>query len=54
LRIDGPRISTAARTTATFYVQVFAGGHFFLTDHTDAIIKLLDQHFQAERALDRT
>jgi len=36
-------------TSGPFDIQVFAGGHFFLTEHTDEIIKTLDQHFQAER-----
>jgi surfactin synthase thioesterase subunit len=38
----------AEHTTGAFDVQVFAGGHFFLTEHTDAIIKLLDRHFDTE------
>jgi surfactin synthase thioesterase subunit len=37
-------------TSGSFDLQVFTGGHFFLTEHTDEIIKILDQHFQAERA----
>lgn len=37
-------------TAGPFDLQVFSGGHFFLTEHTDEIIKILDQHFQAERA----
>jgi surfactin synthase thioesterase subunit len=36
-------------TSGAFDVQVFAGGNFFLTEHTDALIKLLDQHFDGER-----
>jgi surfactin synthase thioesterase subunit len=36
-------------TSGAFDVQVFTGGHFFLTEHTDAVIKLLDQHFDAQR-----
>ena len=39
----------AEHTSGAFDVQVFVGGHFFLTEHTDAIIKLLDRHFDAER-----
>jgi surfactin synthase thioesterase subunit len=37
-------------TSGPFDLQVFAGGHFFLTEHTDEIIKILDQHFQAGRS----
>jgi surfactin synthase thioesterase subunit len=33
-------------TSDTFDVQVFPGGHFFLSDQTDDVIKLLDRHFQ--------
>ncbi|HTF51353.1 MAG TPA: alpha/beta fold hydrolase [Pseudonocardia sp.] len=32
-------------TSSSFEVQVFPGGHFFLSDQTDDVIKLLDQHF---------
>jgi surfactin synthase thioesterase subunit len=34
-------------TTGAFDMQVYPGGHFFLTDHADQVIKLLHQHFQA-------
>src|SRR5262249_42907105 len=37
-------------TSGPFDIQVFTGGHFFLTDQADKIIKILQQHFQAERA----
>lgn len=40
----------AGHTTGSFDFHVFGGGHFFLTDHAPEIVKLLDQHFQAERA----
>jgi surfactin synthase thioesterase subunit len=40
----------AAHTTGAFDLQVFTGGHFFLTDHVDAITKLLGRHFEAEGA----
>ena len=40
----------AQHTSGPFDLQVFTGGHFFLTEHTDEIIKILEQHFQAERA----
>jgi surfactin synthase thioesterase subunit len=35
----------AQHTTSTLDMQVYSGGHFFLTDHADEIIKLLHQHF---------
>jgi surfactin synthase thioesterase subunit len=41
----------APHTTAEFDLRVFTGGHFFLTQHVDAINQLLSTHFQAERAL---
>lgn len=34
-------------TTGAFDLQVYPGGHFFLTDHVDEIIKLLHQNFLA-------
>ena len=37
----------AQHTTSAFDMQVYPGGHFFLTDHVDQIIKLLYQHFMA-------
>lgn len=40
----------AAHTTGAFDVRVFTGGHFFVTDHVDAINGMLSEHFQAERA----
>lgn len=40
----------AIHTTGAFDLRVFAGGHFFLTDHADEIIQMLDKHFRAERA----
>lgn len=33
-------------TSGTFDLQVFAGGHFFLTDHADDIIKTVEQRMQ--------
>jgi surfactin synthase thioesterase subunit len=39
----------AQHTTAGFDLRVFSGGHFFLTQHADAVIDILSQHFQAER-----
>jgi surfactin synthase thioesterase subunit len=35
----------ARHTTGPFDLQIFPGGHFFLTDQADKIIKVLDQHF---------
>lgn len=40
----------ARHTTGSFDLQVFSGGHFFLTDHADQIIKVIQQNFSAERA----
>ncbi len=40
----------AQHTSGTFDLQVFTGGHFFLTDHTDEIMKILEQHFHDDRA----
>jgi surfactin synthase thioesterase subunit len=40
----------AQHTTGSFDLQVFPGGHFFLTGQVYEIIRLLDRHFQAERA----
>jgi surfactin synthase thioesterase subunit len=37
----------AEQTTGTFDLHVYPGGHFFLTDHADAIIALITQHLQA-------
>ena len=37
----------ASHTTGPFDLQVFRGGHFFLTDHADQIIKILHGHFHA-------
>lgn len=39
----------AGHTTGPFELHVFAGGHFFLTDHAEEIIKLLDRHFRNDR-----
>jgi surfactin synthase thioesterase subunit len=40
----------AKHTTGAFDLHVYTGGHFFLTDHVDEIIKLMDNHFRADRA----
>ncbi len=40
----------AQHTVAACDVRVFPGGHFFLTQHVDAICQLLREHFQAEHA----
>jgi surfactin synthase thioesterase subunit len=37
----------AQHTTGAFDMQVYPGGHFFLTEHVEAVIKLLRQHFLA-------
>jgi surfactin synthase thioesterase subunit len=41
----------ARHTSGSFEFHVFPGGHFFITDHVDEIIKVIDRHFQAERDL---
>jgi surfactin synthase thioesterase subunit len=38
----------AKQTTGPFDLHVFAGGHFFLADHADEIIKILGQRLRAE------
>jgi surfactin synthase thioesterase subunit len=38
----------ARHTTGAFDLHVFTGGHFYLTDHADAVIKILDNHFKTE------
>jgi surfactin synthase thioesterase subunit len=40
----------AKHTSGSFDIHVFTGGHFFLSEHGDEVIKILDQHFQAELA----
>jgi len=35
----------AQHTTGAFDIQVYPGGHFFLTDHAGQITRLLHQHF---------
>lgn len=37
-------------TSGAFDLKVFPGGHFFLTDEADQVIKILDRHFQADPA----
>jgi surfactin synthase thioesterase subunit len=39
----------ALHTSGSFDLRVFPGGHFFLTDHSEQIISMLAQHFQANR-----
>lgn len=41
----------ARHTSGSFEFHVFGGGHFFLTDHVDEIIKLIYRHLAAERHL---
>jgi surfactin synthase thioesterase subunit len=36
-------------TTGPFDLQVFAGGHFFVSDHADEVMKLLGGHFAADQ-----
>lgn len=40
----------ARHTTGAFDLHVYTGGHFFLTDHAEEIIKLIAQHLRAEPA----
>jgi surfactin synthase thioesterase subunit len=40
----------ARHTSGSFSLQVFAGGHFFLTDQADEVMKVLTEHFRTERA----
>jgi surfactin synthase thioesterase subunit len=35
----------SAHTSGSFDIQVFKGGHFFLTDHADEILAILNRHF---------
>jgi surfactin synthase thioesterase subunit len=44
----------AQHTTGSFDLHVFAGGHFFLTDHAEAIIKILDQHLRGTLSMNTT
>lgn len=37
-------------TTGSLDLRVFAGGHFFISDRSEEVIQVLDEHFQAERA----
>jgi surfactin synthase thioesterase subunit len=54
---DDPRttldeaLAWARHTSGSFEFRVFPGGHFYLTDHVDEIIKIIDQRFQADRDL---
>jgi surfactin synthase thioesterase subunit len=41
----------AQHTTGSFDLHVFAGGHFFLTDHAEAITKILDQYLRGAPSL---
>ncbi|WP_042410811.1 thioesterase II family protein [Streptacidiphilus carbonis] len=45
--LDDAQAWAAHTTSDSFDVQVFPGGHFFLSDQTDDVIKLLDQHFRS-------
>ena len=40
----------ARQTTGAFNLHVFTGGHFFLTDHTDEVIRLIGRHLYATPA----
>lgn len=38
----------ARHTSGAFDLRIFPGAHFYLTDHVDTIIKIIDDHLQAE------
>lgn len=40
----------ARHTSGAFDPQVFPGGHFYLTDQADQVIKILDRHLHGDRA----
>jgi surfactin synthase thioesterase subunit len=40
----------ATHTTGSFDIHVFPGGHFFLTDHAEAVLKIMDRNFRTESA----
>lgn len=40
----------SGQTTGAFDFHIYAGGHFFLTDHSAEILQLILQHLQAEPA----
>jgi surfactin synthase thioesterase subunit len=40
----------AGHTSGAFDLQVFPGGHFFLTEHVDQIIAIMDRQFRAASA----
>jgi surfactin synthase thioesterase subunit len=40
----------ARQTTGSFDLHVFSGGHFFLTDHADEIIKIIDRRLRVQPA----
>jgi surfactin synthase thioesterase subunit len=40
----------ARHTSGAFDLQVFPGGHFYLTDQADQVIKILDRHLHGDRA----
>jgi surfactin synthase thioesterase subunit len=48
--VDEARV-WAQHTTGSFDLQVFPGGHFFLTDHAEAIIKILQKHLSGASSL---
>lgn len=40
----------ARQTAGAFDLHVFSGGHFFLTDHADEIIKIIKRHLSVQPA----
>lgn len=53
---DDPKTTVAeaqawsGHTTGPFDLQVFPGGHFFLVDQADEILRVLDRHFRTQPA----
>jgi surfactin synthase thioesterase subunit len=53
---DDPKTTVAeaqawsGHTTGSFDLQVFPGGHFFLVDQADEILRVLDRHFRTQPA----
>ncbi|QMU69836.1 thioesterase II family protein [Streptacidiphilus sp. P02-A3a] len=44
--LDDAQAWSRHTTADSFEVKVFPGGHFFISDQTDDVIKVLDEHFR--------
>ncbi len=44
--LDDAQAWAGHTTSDAFEVKVFPGGHFFISDQTDDVIKVLDEHFR--------